>query len=151
MNFVSLTFLSQLSNCKSKKKKYHWWLNQMRWHMGHAWHREIPQYRYFTSYNSNWFCQKLSICLPAVFSLATGKNATTQCTPWEGCKAGCFAVWTLHNTESICRASTGAQYTSQTFNAAFPNAGIFEGSPGICHWGWNQTSQFKMAQHQNRV
>lgn len=96
-------------------------------------------------------CQKRSICLPAVFSLAAGKNATTQCAPREGCKAGRFTVWTLHNTKSIRRASTGAQDTGQTFNATFSNAGILKGSPGICHWEWNQTSQFKIAQHQNSL
>lgn len=111
----------------------------------------MAQYRYVISYYSDWFCQKLSLCLPAIFSLATGKNATTQSAPWEGRKAGCLAVWTLHNTKSICRASAGAQYTSQAFNAAFPNAGILEGSPGVSHWGWNQTFQFKIRQHQNRV
>ena len=46
--------------------------------MRHAWHREMVQYDMLPLIIP---AGSVRNCLPAVFSLATGKNATTQCAP----------------------------------------------------------------------
>ena len=108
------TFLACFLTAKVKKKtnKHKNTIDdyiKTRCYMRHAWYKEMAQHDMLLLISPTSSARNR---LPAVFSLATRKNATTQCAPREGCKAGCFAVWTLHNAESVCRASTGAQHAS---------------------------------------
>lgn len=76
-----------------------------------------------------------SVQLPAVFPLASREDTSTQGAAGEGGEAGRLAVVALHHAEPIGGAAAGAQHTGQPLNAAFTNAGVLQGSPGISHCG----------------